>query len=167
MPTLEDAMLIEMFIKGLMIDPVTNMPIVILRDDGNERTLPIWVGPVEANAIALQIENVTPARPMTHDLLSNVVADLGASLRRVVISDLRDGTFFAYLQLDRDGDVLFVDSRPSDALALSLRVRAPVFVDDKVLNEAKSVDPTSDEADRERLQRWLESLDPDDLGYKM
>ena len=160
-------MLIEMFIKGLMIDPVTNMPIVILRDDGNERTLPIWVGPVEANAIALQIENVTPARPMTHDLLSNVVADLGASLRRVVISDLRDGTFFAYLQLDRDGDVLFVDSRPSDALALSLRVRAPVFVDDKVLNEAKSVDPTSDEADRERLQRWLESLDPDDLGYKM
>jgi hypothetical protein len=96
-----------------------------------------------------------------------VVADLGASLRRVVISDLRDGTFFAYLQLDRDGDVLFVDSRPSDALALSLRVRAPVFVDDKVLNEAKSVDPTSDEADRERLQRWLESLDPDDLGYKM
>jgi hypothetical protein len=160
-------MLIEMFIKGLMIDPVTNMPIVILRDDGNERTLPIWVGPVEANAIALQIENVTPARPMTHDLLSNVLADLGASLQRVVISDLRDGTFFAYLELDRDGDVLFVDSRPSDALALSLRVRAPVFVDDKVLDEAKSVDASSDEADRERLQRWLESLDPDDLGYKM
>ena len=160
-------MLIEMFIKGLMIDPVTNMPIVILRDDGNERTLPIWVGPVEANAIALQIENVTPSRPMTHDLLSNVLTDLGANLQRVVISDLRDGTFFAYLELDRDGDVLFVDSRPSDALALSLRVRAPVFVDVKVLDEAKSVDATSDEADRERLQRWLESLDPDDLGYKM
>jgi hypothetical protein len=160
-------MLIEMFIKGLMIDPVTNMPIVILRDDGNERTLPIWVGPVEANAIALQIENVTPARPMTHDLLSNVLTDLGASLQRVVISDLRDGTFFAYLELDRQGEVLFVDSRPSDALALSLRVRAPVFVDVKVLDEAKSVDASSDEADRERLQRWLESLDPDDLGYKM
>jgi bifunctional DNase/RNase len=160
-------MLIEMFIKGLMIDPVTNMPIVILRDDGNARTLPIWVGPVEANAIALQIENVTPARPMTHDLLSNVLVDLGASLQRVVISDLRDGTFFAYLELDRDGEVLFVDSRPSDALALSLRVRAPVFVDVRVLDEAKSVDVSSDEADRERLQRWLESLDPDDLGYKM
>ena len=160
-------MLIEMFIKGLMIDPVTNMPIVILRDDGNERTLPIWVGPVEANAIALQIENVTPARPMTHDLLTNVLSDLGANLQRVVICDLRDGTFFAYLELDRAGEVLFVDSRPSDALALSLRTRAPVFVDDKVLNEAKSVDASSDEADRERLQRWLESLDPDDLGYKM
>jgi bifunctional DNase/RNase len=160
-------MLVEMFIKGLMIDPVTNMPIVILRDDGNQRTLPIWVGPVEANAIALQIENVTPARPMTHDLLSNVLTDLGATLERVVISDLRDGTFFAYLELDQGGEVVFVDSRPSDALALSLRVRAPVFVDTKVLDQAKTVDASSDEADRERLQRWLESLDPDDLGYKM
>jgi bifunctional DNase/RNase len=160
-------MLVEMFIKGLMIDPVTNMPIVILRDDGNQRTLPIWVGPVEANAIALQIENVTPARPMTHDLLSNVLTDLGATLERVVISDLREGTFFAYLELDQGGEVLFVDSRPSDALALSLRVRAPVFVDTKVLDQAKTVDASSDEADRERLQRWLESLDPDDLGYKM
>ena len=160
-------MLVEMFIKGLMIDPVTNMPIVILRDDGNQRTLPIWVGPVEANEIALQIENVTPARPMTHDLLSNVLVDLGATLERVVISDLRDGTFFAYLELERGGEVVFVDSRPSDALALSLRVRAPVFVDMKVLDQAKSVDASSDEADRERLQRWLESLDPDDLGYKM
>jgi bifunctional DNase/RNase len=160
-------MLVEMFLKGLMIDPVTNMPIVILRDEENQRTLPIWVGPVEANAIALQIENVSPARPMTHDLLGGVLADLGARLRRVVIWDLRDGTFFAYLELRRGDEVLFVDARPSDALALSLRVRAPVFVDTSVLDEAKPVDASSAEADRERLQRWLESLDPDDLGYKM
>ena len=160
-------MLIEMFIKGLMIDPVTNMPIVILRDEDSQRTLPIWVGPVEANAIALQIENVAPPRPMTHDLLRNMLEDLGGRLRRVIISDLKDGTFYAYLEIDRGGEILFVDSRPSDALALSIRTRAPVFVETQVLDRARSVDVSSDEADRERLQRWLESLDPDDLGYKM
>ena len=160
-------MLVEMFIKGLMIDPVTNMPIVILRDADNQRTLPIWVGPVEANAIALQIENITPARPMTHDLLRRALEDLGATVQRVVISGLRDGTFFAYLQLEQGGQPVFIDSRPSDAIALSLRAKAPVFVDAAVLDEARSVDLSSDQADRDRLQRWLESLDPDDLGYKM
>ncbi len=160
-------MLIEMFIKGLMIDPVTNMPIVILRDEEGQRTLPIWVGPVEANAIALQVENVAPPRPMTHDLLHLVLSDLGASLTRVVISGLRDGTFFAYLQLQRDAETSFIDSRPSDALALALRTKAPVFVDTAVLEQARSVDVSSDQADRDRLQKWLESLDPDDLGYKM
>lgn len=161
-------MLIEMFIKGVMIDPVTNMPIIILRDEAGERTLPIWVGPVEANAIALQIENIAAPRPMTHDLLRHVATSLGASVTRVVITELREGTFFAYLQLDRDGEVVYVDARPSDALALSLRSRAPVFVDTSVLDQARTVEAASpDEADRERLQRWLESLDPDDLGYKM
>jgi hypothetical protein len=129
--------------------------------------LPIWVGPVEANAIALQVENVQAPRPMTHDLLRNVLAELGASLTRVVITDLHDNTFYAYLELKRGGEVLFVDARPSDALALSIRTRAPVFVDTRVLDQAKSVDVSSDNADRERLQKWLESLDPDDLGYKM
>ncbi len=160
-------MLIEMFIKGLMIDPVTNMPIVILRDEDGQRTLPIWVGPVEANAIALQIENVAPPRPMTHDLFKNLLQDLGGALVRVIISDLKDGTFYAYLEIDRAGERLFIDSRPSDALALSIRTTAPVFVETQVLDRARSVDVSSDEADRERLQRWLESLDPDDLGYKM
>ena len=160
-------MLIEMFIKGLMIDPVTNMPIVILRDEDGQRTLPIWVGPVEANAIALQIENVAPPRPMTHDLLKNLLEDLGGRLVRVIISDLKESTFYAYLEIDRAGERLFVDSRPSDALALSIRTKAPVFVETQVLDRARSVDVSSDEADRERLQRWLESLDPDDLGYKM
>jgi bifunctional DNase/RNase len=156
-----------MSIKGLMIDPMTNMPIVILRDEDGQRTLPIWVGPVEANAIALQIENVAPPRPMTHDLLRNLLAGLDARLERVIISDLKDGTFYAYLELIRDGEVVFVDARPSDALALSIRTKAPVFVDTSVLDQARTVEISSDQVDRERLQRWLESLDPDDLGYKM
>src|SRR6185436_1187748 len=125
-------MLVEMSVKGLMIDPVQNVPIVILRDADSQRALPIWVGPVEANAIALQIENVTPARPMTHDLLTNLIGDLGGLLKRVVISDLRDGTFFAYLEIELRGERMLVDSRPSDALALSLRTRAPVFVETTV-----------------------------------
>ena len=156
-----------MSIKGLMVDPVTNMPIVILRDADNQRALPIWVGPVEANAIALQIENVSAPRPMTHDLLRNLLHELGATLARVIIADLKEGTFYAYLELKRHGETIFLDARPSDALALSLRTKAPVFVETKVLDQAKSLDVTTDQADRERLQRWLESLDPDDLGYKM
>jgi bifunctional DNase/RNase len=160
-------MLIEMQVKGLMIDPVQSVPIIILRDADNQRALPIWVGPVEANAIALQIENVSPARPMTHDLLRNLLEEVGATLRRVIIADLRGGTFYAYLELVRNGDVLFVDARPSDAIALSMRARAPIFVDTKVLDQVRSVEVTSDRTEREHLQKWLESLDPDDLGYKM
>jgi bifunctional DNase/RNase len=160
-------MLVEMSVKGLMVDPVTNMPIVILRDAENQRVLPIWVGPVEANAIALQIENIAPPRPMTHDLLRNLLAELGATLTRVIIADLRENTFYAYLELHRGGEVQLLDARPSDAIALAIRTKAPVFVDTKVLDQARSVDVSSEQADQERLQRWLESLDPDDLGYKM
>lgn len=160
-------MLIEMQIKGLMMDPVTGVPIVILRNADNQRVLPIWVGPVEANAIALQIENVTPPRPMTHDLLKNLLTEFDARVERVVITALRGNTFYAYLDIDRQGSRLLVDARPSDALAIALRSRAPVFVDDAVLDQARSVEVSNEQADRERLQRWLESLDPDDLGYKM
>jgi len=160
-------MLIEMSIRGLMVDPITNMPIVILRDADNQRVLPIWVGPVEANAIALQIENQAPPRPMTHDLLNRVLTELGATLVRVVIEDLKDNTFYAYLELERDGEPVLIDARPSDALALALRTRSRVFVNPQVLDQAKSIEVTGDRADQERLQRWLESLDPDDLGYKM
>jgi uncharacterized protein len=160
-------MLVEMSVKGLMVDPVTNMPIVILRDAENQRVLPIWVGPVEANAIALQIENIAPPRPMTHDLLRNLLAELGATLARVIIADLRENTFYAYLELHRGGEVQLLDARPSDAIALAIRTKAPVFVDTRVLDQARSVDVSSEQADQERLQRWLESLDPDDLGYKM
>jgi bifunctional DNase/RNase len=160
-------MLIEMSIKGLMIDPVTNMPIVILRDADNQRALPIWVGAGEANAIALQIENIATPRPMTHDLLKNVLMELDVQLVRIVIHDLKEGTFYAYLELRRGPELIIVDARPSDAIALSLRTRAPVFVEAAVLEQADTPDHTSKEPDREQLERWLESLDPDDLGYKM
>lgn len=160
-------MLIEMQIKGLMMDPVTGVPIVILRNADNQRVLPIWVGPVEANAIALQIENVTPPRPMTHDLLKNLLTEFDARVQRVVITALRGNTFYAYLDIERQGTRVLVDARPSDALAVALRSRAPVFVDEAVLDQASSVEVSNEQADRERLQRWLESLDPDDMGYKM
>lgn len=160
-------MLIEMAIKGLMVDPLTNLPIIILRDETNERVLPIWVGPVEANAIALQVENVTTPRPMTHDLLRHVVTEMGGTLTRVIIHDLRESTFYAYLEIVREGERLLIDARPSDALALSLRTKVPIFVNVTVFEHARGADVAPQQVDQERLQRWLESLDPDDLGYKM
>jgi bifunctional DNase/RNase len=125
-------MQIEMTIKGLMVDPITNMPIVILRDKDGQKVLPIWVGTFEANAIALQ-----------------------------------DNTFYALIYLAAGGDTVAIDARPSDAIALALRTRAPIFVEDTVIDHAKTVDLTSDKADADRLHKWLESLDPEDLGYKM
>lgn len=160
-------MLIEMAIKGLMVDPLTNLPIIILRDESNERVLPIWVGPVEANAIALQVENVSTPRPMTHDLLRHVVTQLGGTLTRVIIHDLQESTFYAYLEIMKDDERILVDARPSDALALSLRTRVPIFVNVSVFEHARGADVAPQQVDEERLQRWLESLDPDDLGYKM
>jgi bifunctional DNase/RNase len=160
-------MLVEMQIKGLMLDPVTNVPIVILRDTDGQRVLPIWVGPAEANAIALQIENLSPPRPMTHDLLRDVVGALGVTLSRVIISELRGSTFYAYLELRQGDDIVLVDARPSDALALAARTRAPIFVRAAVLEQERTMDVATDQADQDRLQRWLESLDPDDMGYKM
>jgi len=160
-------MQIEMDIKGLMVDPISNMPIVILRDKEGTRTLPIWVGMSEANAIALQIENIATPRPMTHDLLRNVIHDLKASVDKVVVCDLQDGTFYALIYLRVNGESLAIDSRPSDAIALALRTRAPIFVEEAVIDSAKTVDVGTDKSDADRLQKYLESLDPDDLGYKM
>ena len=161
-------MQIEMSIKGLMVDPITNMPIVILRDKDGQRVLPIWVGIFEANAIALQIENVTPQRPMTHDLLNNVIHDLKADIKKVVVSDLKDNTFFAPIYLEVNGETVAIDSRPSDAIALALRARAPIFVEESVIDNAKPFDPGGEKPDTDRLQKWLENLDPDELGkYKM
>ena len=161
-------MQIEMTIKGLMVDPITNTPIVILRDKDGERVLPIWVGIFEANAIALQIENVTTPRPMTHDLLRNVIADLKADVDRIVVCDLQENTFFALIYLTRNGETLAIDARPSDAIALALRTRAPIFVEEAVIDQAKTADFASEKPDADRLHKWLESLDPDDLGkYKM
>src|SRR6266852_1025016 len=126
-------MQIEMTIKGLMVDPITNMPIVILRDKEGQRVLPIWVGIFEANAIALQIENVSTPRPMTHDLLRNVIVDLKASVQKVVVCDLQENTFYALIYLALDSGTVAIDARPSDAIALALRTRAPIFVEDTVL----------------------------------
>lgn len=161
-------MQIEMTIKGLMVDPVTNMPIIILRDEAGQRVLPIWVGIFEANAIALQIENVAPPRPMTHDLLRDVIQTLDGTVQKVVVCDLKENTFYALIHLHVRGEPVTVDARPSDAIALALRTRAPIFVEEAVIDNAKTVDATPDRGDAERLQKWLESLDSDDLGkYKM
>jgi hypothetical protein len=161
-------MLIEMTIKGLMVDPITNMPIVILKDKEGDRVLPIWVGIFEANAIALQIENIATPRPMTHDLLRNIISDLDGSVDRVVVSDLKENTFYAIVHLTVRGERVAVDARPSDAIALALRTRAPILVEETVIENAKTVDFASERADNDRLQKWLESLDPEELGkYKM
>ena len=161
-------MQIEMTIKGLMVDPITNMPIIILRDREGQRVLPIWVGIFEANAIALQMENIATPRPMTHDLLRNVIQDLKAAVQKVVVSDLRENTFYALIYVETGRETIAIDARPSDAIALALRTKAPIFVEDTVIDNAKGIDFGSDKADSERLQKWLESLDPEELGkYKM
>jgi bifunctional DNase/RNase len=161
-------MQIEMTIKGVMVDPITNMPIIILRDKDGQRVLPIWVGVFEANAIALQIENVTTPRPMTHDLLKNVISDLRGRIEKIVVSDLKENTFYALIYLRVGSELTAVDARPSDAIALALRARAPIYVEEKVIDHAKTADLVPEKGDSERLQKWLESLDPDDMGkYKM
>jgi len=161
-------MQIEMSIKGLMVDPITNTPIVILRDKEGQKVLPIWVGIFEANAIALQIENIATPRPMTHDLLRNVITDLDGRVDRVVVSDLKDNTFYAIIHLTVRGERIAIDSRPSDAIALALRTRSPIMVEEAVIDNAKTVDFASERADNDQLQKWLESLDPEELGkYKM
>lgn len=159
---------IEMTIRGLMIDPITNMPIIVLRDSDGQRVLPIWVGVFEANAIALQIENVQTPRPMTHDLLKSVVDGLAATVDRVVVCDLRDNTFYATIYLRAAGALVPVDARPSDAIALALRSSAPIFVEESVIAGAREFDSSRDNMDVARLRKWLESLTEDELGkYKM
>ena len=159
---------VEMKIRGLMMDPVTNMPIVVLRDINGNTILPIWVGIYEANAIALEIEKVSTPRPMTHDLIKTLLLGLGTGIRKVVVSELKDDTFYAVIWLDREGELISVDSRPSDALALALRLDCPIFVDDSVLKSSKVSNTASDKINNEELRRWLESLNDEDLGrYKM
>jgi len=159
---------VEMKIRGLMMDPVTNMPIVILKDVNGGMVLPIWVGVYEANAIALEIEKVSTPRPMTHDLIRTLLHGLETNVRKVVVSELKDDTFYAVIWLDRDGDLISVDSRPSDALALALRLDCPIFVEDAVLKSSKVANTVSDRVNNEELRRWLEGLNDEDLGrYKM
>jgi len=162
-------MTVRMEIKGLMLDPVSNMPIVVLRDPDNKVFLPIWVGVFEANAIALQIENVQTPRPMTHDLLRSVIDSFHGSVERIVIDGLRESTFFAKIYLSCEGNPRIIDCRPSDAIALALRTSAPIFVEDEVLKAAQlreSGGPSGDEG--ESIRRQLEEMNIEELGkYKM
>jgi hypothetical protein len=161
-------MTIEMKIKGLMIDPMTQMPIIVLKDPNGDAVLPIWVGLFEANAIALQIERVTTPRPMTHDLLRNLVERLQARVEKIVITDLKENTFYAEIHVKHAGATTRIDSRPSDAIALALRADAPIFVEEDVVSRARKVDMTRDAAESDRWRQWLEKLDPEDLGkYEM
>jgi uncharacterized protein len=159
---------VEMKIRGLMMDPGTNMPIVILKDVAGNTVLPIWVGIYEANAIALEIEKVSTPRPMTHDLLKNMLLGLHAGIRKVVVSELKEDTFYALIWVERGGELISVDSRPSDALALALRLDCPIFVEDTVLKSSKLTAAVSDKVNNEELRRWLEGLNDEDMGrYKM
>src|SRR2546427_6602458 len=155
---------VEMTIRGLMMDPVTNMPIVILKDVGGDTVLPIWVGVYEANAIALEIEKVSTPRPMTHDLIKNVLVGLDTQVHKVVVTELREDTFYAVIWLERDGHVISIDSRPSDALALALRVDCPIFVDDDVLKNSKLATSDASRVTSDELRKLLERLKAVDLG---
>jgi len=159
---------VEMKIRGLMMDPVTNMPIVMLKDLNGSSILPIWVGIYEANAIALEIEKVQTPRPMTHDLLKNVLLGLDVRVQKVVVNELKDDTFYALIWVERGGQIMSIDSRPSDALALALRVDCPIFVDDEVLKNSKVSSAVTEKSTNEQLRNWLENLSDEDLGhYKM
>jgi bifunctional DNase/RNase len=159
---------VEMKIRGLMMDPVTNMPVVVLRDSEGGSILPIWVGIYEANAIALEIEKVQTPRPMTHDLLKNLLLGLQVNVRKIVVNDLKDDTFYALIWMERDGNIFAIDSRPSDALALALRLDCPIYVEEHVLKSSRVSGDTSEKPGNEEIRKWLEGLNDEDLGrYKM
>src|SRR5215469_3498086 len=159
---------VEMKIRCLMMDPITNMPIVILKESCGGNVLPIWVGVYEANAIALEIEKVVTPRPMTHDLLKNVLVGLSAHVHKIVVTNIKDDTFYAVIWLERDGTLISIDSRPSDALALALRIDCPIFVEDEVLKCSKSKEGSQDRLKDEDLRRLLENMPDEDMGrYKM
>jgi bifunctional DNase/RNase len=159
---------VEMKIRGLIVDPSTNMPIVLLKDPQSEALLPIWVGIYEAQAIALEVEKAQAPRPLTHDLLKNLVHGLNAQVQRVVVTELKDDTFYAVIWMEQNGEVVAMDSRPSDALALALRADCPIYVDEEVLRAAKVLPSPTEQATSQDVRKWLESLGDEDLGrYKM
>ena len=159
---------IQMKIKGLVVDPISKMPIIVLEDPQTERILPIWIGVFEANAIALTIENVPTPRPMTHDLLKSFLEKLDISIEKIVVNDVRNNTFFALIHCRKADQALVIDSRPSDAIALALRTNSPIFVDEQVVERAQSLKFDQNWEDSEKLYQWLENLKPEDFGkYKM
>ena len=160
--------MVEMKVEGLTLDPLTNMPIIILKDSTGSKALPIWVGYFEANAIALEIEQVSPPRPMTHDLLKNLIQNMKAEVNHILVNELKDNTFYAVISLVYGDITLTIDSRPSDAIALALRTKSPIFVEEKVIDDAKSLDLPDPEktktADDKQWKNWLENIKPDDFG---
>ena len=164
----ETNMEVEMKIRGLTMDPGTQMPIVVLKDVNGGTVLPIWVGIFEANAIALEIEKVSTPRPMTHDLIKTVLMGLNTGVKKIVVNELKDDTFYALIWLEKDGELISVDSRPSDALALALRLDCPIYVEDSVLKNSRATSSVTDKVQSEELRKWLEGLNDEDLGrYKM
>jgi hypothetical protein len=161
-------MFVEMTVKGLTLDPLTNMPIVILKDMDDKRVLPIWIGLFEANAIALELEKIPTPRPMTHDLIRDIISGLDATVSKIVVNDLKNNTFYAVIHIALNGSNVVIDSRPSDAIALALRIGAPIYVSTDVVNKAKSIDMTEKSEDTDQLKEWLENLKPEDFGkYQM
>jgi bifunctional DNase/RNase len=159
---------VEMQIRGLMMDPVTNMPIVVLKDIASDTVLPIWVGIFEANAIALELEKTATPRPMTHDLMRNMARNLNAEVRKVVVSELRDDTFYAVIWLEQNGETVAMDSRPSDAIALALRWDCPIYVSRDVLENSRQAATGAQSINADEMRRWLENLNDDEMGrYKM
>jgi bifunctional DNase/RNase len=158
--------MLEMKVRGLTLDPLSNMALVILRDLEGNKALPIWVGISEANAIALEIEQVPTPRPMTHDLIKNILEGLNAAVTKIVVNDLRDNTFYATIHLTLQGQEYRIDSRPSDAIAVALRVKAPIFVTLDVIERAGSIDLSGQDVpeDSERVKEWLENIKPEDFG---
>lgn len=158
--------MLEMKVRGLTLDPLTNMALVILRDLEGNKALPIWVGIPEANAIALELEQVPTPRPLTHDLVKNILDGVNATVTRIVVNDLKESTFFATIFLSLRGEEIRIDSRPSDAIAVALRVKAPIFVTLDVIERAGSIDVSeqSDTEDPEQVKDWLENIKPEDFG---
>lgn len=167
----ETPMMIEMKVTGLTIDPFTSMPIIILKDLDEKRALPIWIGLIEASAIATELEKIQLSRPMTHDLIKNLLTALGVEVTRVAVTDLSDNTFYARIYLQSDGKEIEMDARPSDAIAIALRAKAPIFVDKEVVDKSRKIDLSKEDDDEVKKQKWaeiLESLNPEDFGkYKM
>ena len=160
--------MVEMKVEGLTLDPLTNMPIIILKDLLSDKALPIWVGYFEANAIALEIEKINTPRPMTHDLLRSMITSLHAKVKHVLINDLKENTFFAVISVIQNGSDMTIDSRPSDAIALALRTNSPIFVEEKVIEAAKSLDlPNPDkirDSEKQQWKDWITSIKPQDFG---
>jgi len=167
---------IKMKVLGLAIDPVTSSPIVILKDESGKYTLPIWIGVMEASAIAMELENVKFARPLTHDLIKNILQELNISVEKIVVTDLRDNTYYALIHINMNGKYHKIDSRPSDAIAIALRTGSPIFVEDMVITKSQNLEMSmdltkggmSEEEYKKKLAELLEKLNPEDFGkYKM